>query len=270
MSYTSVEQVRGYLNSNCPLGDRVRDQAVTLIGTSPVRFFGGAVESATFVVKAIRDLQPIRKTLTLISGPKTLSPTPIIRASVIVASDSSLGTVYTENVDYVINYDTGTLEITPGGLLENGQTVTAWYQPYTVFAAGIDYVLDAARSEVKRLASGAIASGETVYLDYSPVYQDFTDELLANAVLEANGLIEREVDPSGDFGADPRLSAAAMCRALENICRAAAVRLLASRPDDDRAALAWLKLCDSYAARAEQLVKSFRPPVIGPAAPAIS
>jgi hypothetical protein len=270
VSYTTIEQVRCYLNSNTPLADRVRDQAVTPVGTSSSRFFGGAVDKETFVVKAIRDIQPTRKLLTLNAGSNQLSSVPIVRGSVVVASDSSLGTIYTENVDYVIDYDSGSIELRSGGSLEIGQTVTAWYQPYIVFAEGVDYQLDSARSEIRRLASGGIASGETVYLDYSPLYQDFTDELLANAVNEANGLIEREVDPAGDFGADPRLASAATCRALESICRASAMRVLSSRPDDDRAALAWIKLADNFALRAEQLIKSFRPPVIGPATPTIS
>jgi hypothetical protein len=270
VSYTTVEQVQSYLDSNAPIAERVRDQPVTLLGTTPVRFFGGAVDGASFVAKGIRDVELARTLVTLVAGPNQLSAAPIQRGSVVAASDSSLGTVYIENADFVVDYDAGTIEIRPGGSLEIGRTIVVWYRPCLLFLEGVDYLLDLARSEIRRVSSGRIASGETICLDYSPLFKDFTDELLTGAVNEANGLIEREVDPAGDFGADPRLSGAATCLALDNICRAAAMRVLASRPDDDRAALAWLKLSDSFAARAEQLVKSFRPPIIGPASPALS
>ncbi|HWR81793.1 MAG TPA: hypothetical protein VN285_00670, partial [Candidatus Deferrimicrobium sp.] len=245
MSYTNVDLVRDHLVATFPAQDKVHDQAV-ILESDYVVFFDGPVEASTLIVKSIQSTMPTRVTVTLGSGATSLSASPVARGTVVVASDSSLGVVYTPNKDYIINYAEGDLVIKAGSLLSVGQTVTAWFKSYILYAVDADYQLDANRGRLKRLASGDIAAGETVYLDYSPIFQSFTEELLVKAVLETNGLVEKEVDSSGQFGADPVLQAGATYQALEIICRASAARELASLRGEDRTAMAWMKLADAY------------------------
>ncbi|MEW5995224.1 MAG: hypothetical protein AB1744_12655 [Candidatus Zixiibacteriota bacterium] len=91
--------------------------------------------------------------------------------------------------------------------------------------------------------------------------------MLNKAVLEANALVERDIDPDRQFGADPVLQSGATYRALEIICRASAARELSRARGEDRTALAWMKLADGYAARADQVLRSFHPPFTGPSTP---
>lgn len=269
MSYTNVELVRHHLVAAFPTQDKVYDQAV-IIESDYVTFFNGPVEEPSVLVKSVQSNIPTRVTVTLNSERTSLVAAPLVRGSVLVASDSSLGTVFTENVDYVIDYELGDLIIKEGGGLSVGQTITVWYQDYFIYTASGDYQLDADRGRIKRLSGGDIAAGETVYLDYAPVYQSFNEEILTRAVLEANGLIEREVDPDRQFGADSMLQSCATYRALEIICRASAARELSSLRGEDRTALAWMKLAETYATRSVELMRSFRPPFDGPATPALS
>jgi len=266
VSYTNVELVRHHLVATFPTQEKVYDQPV-IPESDYVTFFNGPVESSSVTVKSIHSNTPTRATITLDNEKTSLASLPLVRGSVVVASDSSLGTVYAENVDYIIDYVLGDLTIKEGGGLTTGQSVTVWYQSYFVYTLGNDYQLDGNRGRLKRLSGGEIASGETVYLDYAPVYQSFNEEILAKAVLEANGLIESAVDPDGQFGADPVLQACATYRALEIICRASAARELSSLRGEDRTALAWIKLAETYAERSEQLLSSFRPPFDGPTPP---
>ncbi|HVP07840.1 MAG TPA: hypothetical protein VMS71_08365, partial [Candidatus Acidoferrum sp.] len=159
MSYTSVEQIRPYLSCDLPRGDRIRDLAVTLKGTEFVRFYGGAVDESTVVVKAVRSSDHSRVALTLSSGLNQIAPNPVTRGSVVVASDSSLGTVYVENEDYVIDYDNGTLELSSDSGLDIGQSITIWYFAQIRCTSGMDYQVNAARGEIRRIANGLIASG---------------------------------------------------------------------------------------------------------------
>ncbi|MFQ6008093.1 MAG: hypothetical protein ACE5K8_03990 [Candidatus Zixiibacteriota bacterium] len=267
MSYTNIELVKHHLVSDFPAQERIQDQTVVLEGGDYVTFFNGAVEESSVTIKSIQSNELTRATVTLGSGRTSLASSPLVRSSVVVASDSSLGTIYTENVDYIIDYAEADLIIKSGGSLSAGQTVTVWFLTYFVYAVGSDYQVDADSGRLKRLGSGAIASGETVHLDYSPVYKSFNEEMLNNAVLEANGLIEKEVDPDGQFGADPVLQASATYRALEIICRAAAARELSSLRGEDRTAVAWMKLAEAYAERSDRLLRLFRPPYTGPTAP---
>jgi hypothetical protein len=100
-----------------------------------------------------------------------------------------------------------------------------------------------------------------------PLYLSHTEEVLNNAVLEANSLVEREIDPDQLFGADPILQTVATYRALTIICRASAARELSSLRGEDRSALAWIKLADVFAEQSSNMLGSFRPPFDSPAAP---
>ena len=267
MSYTTAEQVRRHLIIPYPVEEQVTDQPLTLTGSGFVRFFGGAVEAVSVRVKAVRSQTPQRVKVQFSDGSALIASGMIVPDSVVVASDSSLGTVYVENVDYVVDYSGGRLTAKVGGCLSSTETVTVWYLPYALYEDGSDYSLDAPGGQIKRLTGGAIASGETVRLDYRPVFVSVSDEIVENAVALANGMVQTEVDSDREFEANPGLSAAATYRALEIVCRAAASRELASQNGADKVATVWIKLADDYAVRSDQLLTGFRPPFTGPRNP---
>ena len=267
MSYTSAEQVRHHLIIPYPVADRVDDQPVTLSSNEYVRFYGGAVDPDWVRVKSFRNGKPTRNAVTLSNGSAVIAASSLVPDSIVIASDSSLGTIYVENVDYIVDYGGGTLSTKAGGALLSNQQVTVWFLPYALYQNASDYTLDAANGRIRRLSGGDIASGETVRLDYRPIYVSVTDEIVDNAVAMTNGMIEREVDPERQYEEDPTLSAAATYRALEIVCRAAASRELASQRNADRVAAGWMKLADDYLTRADLLLRNFRPPYSGPRAP---
>jgi len=267
MSYTTVDLVRHHLTAAFPVQEKVFDQPVVLDGTETVTFFAGQVDETSVRVKSLQSNQVQQIQLTLTGGATALSTAPVVRGSVVVASDSSLGTVYTENKDYIIDYSSGHLYIKNGGNLSSGMQVTVWFQDYVLYVSGSDYHLDSEQGTIRRMTGGDIADKETVILDYTPVYANYTEEIINNAVLEANNLIEREVDPDRMFGADPVLQAVATYRALAIISRTAAARVLSAHRSEDRSAIAWMKLADVFAEQSQKLLASFRPPFDNPATP---
>ena len=267
MSYTTVERLRSYLTTNYPIAERVEDLPVTPRDSQPVRFWGCALETSSLRVKSLQALQPVRQSVTVSTSGTTLTSSPIARGSVVAASDSSLGTVYVENRDYVVDYEKSTLHRKAGGSLTVGVTIVVWFVPMHLYIAGEDYIVDCDKAELQRMSGGEIAFGETVYLDFTPVFSGFDDGLLASAVNEANGLMEREIDPDRQFGADESLGAAATCKALEIVCLSAASRELSNGRGMDRIALAWLKLAEGYKERSLTLLSSFKPPASGLSAP---
>ena len=266
MSYTNIEQVKHHLVATSPAQTKIYNQAI-IMGTDYVTFFEGPVDSLSVKVKSIRSSRPTPVSVTLVGGGVILSSAPLVNGTVTVASDSSLGTIYTENIDYIIDYDRAEMYLKEGGDLEPEQSLVAWFERYHVYNSGSDYQLDAGRGQIRKLSAGQIAEGESVYLDYTPIYESFNERIISAAVTETNGLIEREVDPEGRFGADPVLQAGATYRALEIICRAASARELSSLRGEDRTALAWIKLSEMYAERSRQLLRDFRPPFSGPSTP---
>ena len=270
MSYTSSEQVRSHLIADFGSAEEVISIPYSMNGNDYVPFFTGAVREGSIKVKTVNQSEPSRTSVTLAADGNSLAANGVVIGSVTVASDSSLGTVYTENVDYAIDHSAGTILIKSGGTLAVDDTVVVWYFPYQLYLEGTDYQVNYELGELARLTVGGIADGETVYLNYSPEMSDFADELIQAGVRDANALIEAEIDPELEFGANPVLVSAATYRALEIICRAAAARELASRRGMHQTANGWLNLGQTYSDLAERWLKSFRPPAKSPASPAIS
>ncbi len=269
MSYVTLDHLRPYLIANSPAAETVTDQPFRFSGLDWQRFHGGAVDSATVRVKSRRANILTRIQLTLTDSPVQLSISPVVADSLLVASNSSLSHIYQPNIDYIFDTHLRTLATKPGGALSSNTSVTVWFEPFTLYFEGSDYSLNADRGELRRLPSGSIADGESVLLDFTPLYVPFSDDLLDTAIAEANGIIEREIDPDKQFGTDPTLSAAARSLALEIIFRAAAARELLSGRSLDKIALAWESLAATHAARAERLLKSFRPPLVSPKSPTV-
>lgn len=260
MSYTNIDLVKHYLEVSYPLQSKVNNQALVLEGNDYLTFYGGEIDEASFIVKSIRSSNLNQQLVTFDSTAVLISSAPLIPGSVVIASDSSLGKVYVENMDYVVDYNEGKVIIKDGGSLTISMTVNVWYQVYYVYIAGSDYKVDASQGSIKRTSTGNIALWETVYLDYIPIYKSYTEEILNNAVVEANSLIEKTVDTDKQFGADLVLQAAATYRAVEIVCRTSAVRELSHLKSNDRTALAWMKLADYFAEQSKTLLESFRPP----------
>jgi hypothetical protein len=270
LSYTSVEIVKQYLSASSPVRDKYFDETLVMPSDGWASFYGGSIEAGSLIVKSVQSNELFQFFLSLQTGDNQLPAYPLIRGSVIVASDSSLGTIYIENDDYVIDYARGKLRIKEGSRLTVNQTVAVWYQAFLVYDAGDDYEADQALGRLKRCPAGRIAAGETVFVDFSAVDSSYNDVILEQAVVEANGIVEAEVDPERQFGADTLLQAAATCRALEIVCNAAATREMSGLQKDDHVALAWMKLADRFVDRSRFLLRAFHPPLEGPSSPTTS
>lgn len=269
MSYVTIDHLRPYLIADSPAAEQILDQPFRFAGLDFQRFHGAAIDPNSLVVKSRHATSLTRVQLTIGQSPVTLFDSPIVPYSLLVASNASLTRVYHENVDYTYDSTNRTLALKSSGALLPGMSLTIWFEPYSIYQSGSDYSLNADRAEIRRLPSGDIADGESVLLDFTPLFTPFSDDLLDCAISEANGLIEREIDPDRQFGADQTLLAAARSLALEIICRTAATRELASGRALDKIALAWSSLADNHASRAERLLKSFRPPLLAPKPPTI-
>ena len=125
MLYTSVEKVRQHLVSVFPIQERVTDHSAVLAGIDFVTFFGGAIDDSSIVVKSVQTNDLKRAAITLGISATALPDSLLIRGTVVVASDSSLGTIYIENQDYIIDYSSGSISTKSGGALTAELRVSA-------------------------------------------------------------------------------------------------------------------------------------------------
>jgi hypothetical protein len=97
------------------------------------------------------------------ASPKTLRYGKIIKGTVAVVFGTQQ---YTQNRDYVVNLETGTIQALDNGRISPTDSVTVRYQ-HSEYTRDLDYAVNEVSATVARLPSSAIASGEAVAVAYT-------------------------------------------------------------------------------------------------------
>jgi len=259
MSYTNIDLVRRLVGLSENRAATFRNYPLVFGDQAEVRLPGAGIVKGSVAVKRVIETAPRYQEVTVSSEPVSLNHPRIVPGSVTAASDSSLGNIYTIDVDYAVAYEAGIFSRIPGGAIDAGQNVSVWYYFHSLYSEGIDYAIDYDSAVIRRLAGGGIVAGQSLLIDYDTPYQYLSYEILNEAVLEANAMIEKEVDPQKMFGADLSLQTAATCLAAAILCRAAAAEDLRSKGNAAKNVSSWLALAESYRSDYERLIKIFRP-----------
>jgi len=270
MSYTNSEMVKNHIRLESVSPSVVYDYPVIMTGTEWADLPGEAVKEATVTVKAVTRTEPFYERITLADLPVVLSGGPAIPQSAAVASDSSLGRIYLENVDYMFDYTGCTIVRLPGGSIASGTALSIWYFQYQTYIENQDYQMDYLKGRVRRMSGGAINSGQQVLVDFELSPSAREDGVIAAAVGHANSIVEAQVDPSGKFGASPILQSAATFLAVSLVCRMAAAIDLGTGTADRQNAAAWLNLAESYRRDFDEMIKNFHPGTGRPNPPALT
>jgi len=261
MSYTNINLVRNHFALDM-LESAVAGQIeLKVSGTDWINLPGRSIKSGSLFVGAIRKNEPSSEKIILGSSPVSLSVKNIAADSVTVASDKSLGTIYTETIDYTLNPDSGEITRISDGSISPDSEVTVWYFYYEPYTVGEDYSSDYQWGRIKRLTGGNIADGQMILVKYKLSSANYEDGLLESVVAEANAIVQSKIDPEGRFGADPVLQAAASYLAVSLACRSTAVICVGTGMNQKQVSSDWLRFADSYRNDYEALLKSFRPNV---------
>ncbi|MFH2036806.1 MAG: hypothetical protein ABIJ45_10420 [Candidatus Zixiibacteriota bacterium] len=259
MSYTNKELANYHINFNNQLVDEQNNYEIVMSGTDWIDLPGVNLIDGSVIVKALRNSVPCSESIILGSTVLFLSKTNLVLDSVTVASDSSLGTIYTENVDYAIDYVNGTIVRLVGGSIAVNASLMIWYYFYTPYVENSDYQVIYQSGKIKRLVSGDVAENQTVYVDYQLTTSQVGEDAIVEAVAEANALIEKQVDPEGRFGADLTLQTAATYLAVSIVCRMLAIDNMKANSSSHNVAASWLSVAESYRKDFENMLKSFKP-----------
>ncbi|MFQ5606489.1 MAG: hypothetical protein ACE5GA_00975 [Candidatus Zixiibacteriota bacterium] len=259
MSYTTVEITRRQIMTPGAPGTPERSVRASFTGAEWVQISPDRIISGSVTVKAVNGVAPVTESATFVNAAIVTGAKPLAPDSLTVAGDSSLGTIYSEGIDYVVDCASGVITRAMTGAIPAGSTVQLWYFPFTVYVDGVDYSVDHADGRVRRITSGAILSGGRVIVDFTPELAGISDEVFNEAVSEANQRVSAAVDPGGNFGANLILQTAATYLAASIICRIAATASLVSDSQGKNAAL-WLEIARSFAGDANALLHEFRPP----------
>ena len=258
MSYTTSAIVKRHVPLVDNFGGERSSATITLSGVDWSIVAPGALEASSETVKAVIQLSPSSEEVTFSSDIVSLSEAPLKPASVSVANNSSLSVLYIESVDFLIDYENGKITRISSGAILSGAKVTVWRFPYKVYSSASDYDIDYARGRVRRRSGSSISDGQTVEVDYKTAFESITDEIVDEATIEANRMVEAAVDPSGEFGADLNLQSAATYLAASILSRVAAAATLGA-DGPAKSAETWLTLAQSFRDDAERMLKRFKP-----------
>jgi hypothetical protein len=215
------------------------------------------IRDGSETIKAILQTRPDFQTIEFGSSDQiTLMKKPIVKDTVVVAGDSSLGVIYTENIDYLFDYVNGTIARLPEGAIAPNQNLIIWYLPYRVYANDIDYRISYSKGEIARLNNSAIQSGQIVLVDYDSEFGIVDDDVIANAINEANERVLNYIDSAYIASTDRSLVIGETYLAIAILCRIKAVET-ASAAISDSTRSSWLSISEQYKLEAFSILERF-------------
>jgi hypothetical protein len=262
MAFTNTDTVRQHLRQEGAVRDTFADVTVQLLAASPVALLHANLKAGTVRIKGKEIGTPRSENVTLAAQPVALANQQLIPDSVVVASDSSLGTIYTENTDYHVDNVDGKLARIAAGTIGSGTAVAVWYYVYRLYVEGVDFTVNYEKGTIRRITSGAIEDGQTVFVDYQTLAGGFDDAQITNAITEADDLLLKLIDASYQDSADQTLITAETYLALAILCRAKAAAALETTVMSGAAQIAqgWRELADRYDFDGKQLAVRFAGP----------
>ncbi|MCP4582264.1 MAG: hypothetical protein GY839_11665 [candidate division Zixibacteria bacterium] len=229
MSFTTVEIVKKHLMENHIVVSQIDSEPAKISDNSIAQLRYPPVNNLSEKVKAKEQIKPDYQVIAFPpSNQVNLSKSQLIRDTVVVASDSSLGQIYKENLDYTVDFDSGVLTRISSGNLPAGVNVSVWYLPYRVYKKGVDYNIDYTKGELSRIGSGDIEAGQWLYVDYISEYAFIEDDTIVNAINEANEQVLNYIDTVYSSSSDRSLVVAETYLAIAVICRIKALWAVSS------------------------------------------
>jgi hypothetical protein len=261
MSFTNISLVKKHISEHRLGVFEMENHPVHLTGSSAVKLPDSNIQFDSEKVKGKEISSPVQEDISFSSGDSIqLLHSELIQDTVVVASDSSLGKVYVENLDYSIDYDNGKIVRISDGSIPEGSSVVVCYLYYRIYQKDTDYRIDYQKGELSRLASGEIEDGQWVLLDYKVEYGFLNDDTIAQALNEANERVLKFIDPSYYESEDQGLITAETYLTVSILCNIKAVESLNLSLSPYNAQLvskSWNMMAEVYSKQAYLVLSDF-------------
>lgn len=264
MPFTNVDLVKNHILQH-QVGLTERENVLSkLSSNSPAQLPDRSLVANSEKVKGKEQIVPVQATVSFSTGDTVQLPqNELIPETVVVASDSSLGKVFIENVDYHLDYNSGQITRLGSGSIAAGSQVVIWYLFFRVYQNGVDYTLDYQKGEITRLATGAVEEGQWVFVDYKVEFGFFSDDLIANAIVEADGEILSKLDPLYLESTEQNLISGQTYWAVSILCNIKSLEAMNQNLPGNQAKVlseSWSIMAKTYRRQAEMLLSSYLQP----------
>jgi hypothetical protein len=196
MAYTNIELVRKHLQESVRSEGEVENHRIKFDGVEAVVLPHAGLIASSERVKGKEQVVPVMESVVLYDESKSLNESALLPDSVVAAKDGSLTEIYAENVDFVVDYSSGTITRIADGNIESGQSVAVWYYYFTLYSKDEDYLISYQNGEVTRQEDSNIADGQIVWIDYEIESGLFADDVITNAIIEASTQLDDRIDSS--------------------------------------------------------------------------
>ena len=262
MSFTTRELVKQHILDHHIGSTMVNGEAVQLSAAGAYQLEKRMVLQSSESVKAREQNSPVQQSISF-SGDEgvSLPNTKLVPESVVVASDSSLGHIYIENIDYQVDYDIGSIRRLQSGSIPPDGNIVIWYLYYRIYQKGVDYDIDYQAGTIRRRSGGAIEPGQWVLIDYTAEYGSLDDSAIDNAISEANEQVSSFIAEIYRESTDRALVTAETYLSVAIICRIRAMESISpskSRSTSGAAdAQSWTAISDMYRKEAYNILSRY-------------
>jgi hypothetical protein len=261
MAFTNVDLVKRHISESNLGTEKIENLLFQLVGKDYLQLPHTHIKTDSEKVKGKESLSPAEEQISFASGDSvSLSHSELIPETVVVASDSSLGKLYIENLDYTVDYENGKVTRLSSGSIPAGASLAVWYFFYKVYQNNSDYQIDCVNGKIKRVQNGEIEDGQWVWIDYMVEFGLLSDEIIAVAITEANDRILKSIDSSYHNSTDQSLVTAETYLAVSIVCNIKAnqgISLGNWGNKTDEVSKAWVRMADSYRNEAFAILKNF-------------
>jgi hypothetical protein len=262
MSFTTLTLVKKHLAGSTYPPSNILNHPITLSGTNAVELPHHSLVENSESVKWQHDCYPESDGPITLRGREwaDLAHQNISSESVVVSLDQSLDTVFIEEVDYQIDYVNGRICRVAGGVIPDPQPVYIFYDKYTLFARERDYTIDYSKGIIARTNDSSIPDGATILMDYSTGFGPALEDLITQAIIEAEDLVLRNLAPEfNSSSSDQGLQTGSTELVLSIISRDMANETLSlwRGTDGYQRAKEWRELSSVYEQRAYQTLAPF-------------
>ncbi len=229
MSFTTLATVKKHLLQSGFAALHIEDHDLTLTGTDPVALPHHNLIEASEVVKRPEETVPGLSGVLTLTGTDwvEIGEVNLIPESIVVTLSESFGTLHNEELDFQIDYDQGRIRRTNDSAIADSTGVIVYYSKYRIFVISDDYSIDYAAGTIERRSNGAIPDGGRVKLDYDVAAGTAQDDLILEAIVEAEDMIARNLAPGYTISSsDQGLNSGATWLTLAIVCRALAAETL--------------------------------------------
>ena len=261
MSWTDSTTIKKHLFDLDKLPTQFSDTEVKLDAAGDGSLPHKSIVSDSEKVKQILSMTPTQQSSVTLNGETwvQLNYDNLVPDGIVVSDDDDISTIYQLDKDYAFDYENGKIRRIAGGGISDGYSVAINYLRYAILTKDTDYTIIYDTGTVSVESGGSLEPETTVFVDYQISAASGADQLIAEAITEAEDKILANLKSEYDGeSSDQGIKTGATELTLAVICRGLASRTLSDgQTSAEYRSRGWRELAEQYELSAWRTLRPF-------------